>query len=59
MSIRELFGSAGAISAGSALAVQVSHMDGPEGSATNGPAFSGSKTFAVGDGSYTVTTAVH
>jgi len=58
LSIRELFGSAGAISAGSSIAVEVSHTDGPEGSATVGPAFSGSKTFAVGDGSYTVTTSV-
>jgi hypothetical protein len=29
-----------------------------EGSATIGPAFSSSKTFAAGDGSYTVTTSV-
>jgi hypothetical protein len=58
LSIRELFGSAGAITAGSTIAVEVSHMDGPEGSATFGPAFNSSKTFAVGDGSYTVTTSV-
>ena len=58
LSIRELFGSAGAINAGSTIAVEVSHMDGPEGSATFGPAFNSSKTFAVGDGSYTVTTSV-
>jgi hypothetical protein len=58
LSIRELFGSAGAINAGSTITVEVSHQDGPEGTATIGPPFGGSKSFAVGDGSYTVTTAV-
>jgi len=58
LTIRELFGSAGAINAGSTIDVEVGHTDGPEGSATIGPAFSSAKTFAVGDGSYTVTTSV-
>jgi hypothetical protein len=58
LSIKELFGSAGAITAGSTLTAEISHMDGPEGSTTIGPPFSSSKTFAVGDGSYTVSTTV-
>jgi hypothetical protein len=58
VSIKELFGSAGAITAGSSITAEVSHVDGPAGTATFGPGFSSSKTFAVGDGSYTVTTSV-
>jgi hypothetical protein len=58
MSIKELFGSAGAIAAGSMISVSVSHQDGPEGQAVIGVPFSGSKTMAVGSGSYTATASL-
>ena len=58
VSIKELFGSAGAVTAGSRISVEVSHMDGPEGSASISVPFSGSKSFAVGDGNYTASASV-
>jgi hypothetical protein len=58
VSIKELFGSAGAITANSRITVDVSHMDGPEGTGTIGPPFGGSATMAVGDGSYVASASV-
>jgi hypothetical protein len=58
LSIRELFGSAGAITEGSTITAEISHMDGPEASTTITPPFNSSKTVALGDGSYTLTAAV-
>jgi hypothetical protein len=58
LSIKEMFGSAGAITAGSTVLVEVSHMDGPEGQATFGMPLSGAKKLTVGDGTYTATLAV-
>lgn len=54
----DLFGSAGAINAGSTVTAEISHMDGPEGNTTISAPFSSSKTLAIGDGSYTVTASV-
>jgi hypothetical protein len=56
--IRDLFGSAAAITAGSTITVEISHMDGPEAGTSIGPAFNSSKTLAVGDGTYKVTASV-
>jgi hypothetical protein len=58
LSIKELFGSAAAITAGSTIKVEVSHMDGPEGTAAFGVPLSGSKQMGVGSGSYTATLSV-
>jgi hypothetical protein len=58
LSFKELFGSAGAITAGSTVTAEISHVDGPEGSTTISAPFSSSKTLAIGDGSYTVSTSV-
>jgi hypothetical protein len=58
LSIRELFGSAGAITDGSSITVEVQHTDGPEGSSTIKAPFSGSAALTVGDGSYKVSAAV-
>jgi hypothetical protein len=58
LSVKELFGSAGAITSGSTVTVEVSHMDGPGGKADFRVPFSGSSTFAVGTGSYIATVAL-
>jgi hypothetical protein len=58
VSIKELFGSAGAITEGSRVTVEVSHMDGPTGTESISPPFNGSRSFAVGDGNYTVSASV-
>jgi len=58
MSIKELFGSAGAIGDGSTILVSVSHQDGAAGEATIGVPFAAAKTMAVGTGSYKAAASV-
>jgi hypothetical protein len=56
--IKDLFGSAAAITESSSITVEVQHTAGPEASTTFTTPFGGSKTLTVGDGSYKVTAAV-
>ena len=58
LTMKELFGSAGGISSGAKLKVEVQHLDGPEGSAEFGAPFAGSKKIAVDSGSYTATVSL-
>ena len=58
ISIKELFGSAAAISEGSTITAEVQHTDGPEGSTTVKAPFNSAATVTVGDGSYKITASV-